>query len=89
MQPNPCTPKHNGVRVLGTTLPPPLVIEWGGEYLVPRPCTPLCLGVQGVGCVRDREDEDQVVKSLSPPWDGVCDLLLILVIKYTAYSSYS
>ena len=57
-----------------------------GERVVPRPRTPLCLGVQGVGRVLDHKDEDQVVKSSSPPRNGVRGLLIILLdtMEYAA-----
>ena len=45
------------------------------------PRTPFFLGVHGVGRVLDCEDEDQVVKSSSPPRDEVCDLLYVLLEK--------
>ena len=60
-----------------------------GRRVVPRPRTSLYLGVRGVCRVLDCEDEDQVVKSSSPPRDGICDLILIIAIKYASYSLYS
>ena len=49
---------------------------------------PSCQGVQGVGHVLDRGDEDQVVTSSSPPGNQVHGLLLVLLdtMEYATYS---